>query len=132
MHTRLIYDERKGDEEFLLFHSDGVGLQLDVSDHQLEVLFDAGFVQKSENEMLTSREGDTSFTQDVLIHTYAVTNQKCVVEILTKFVNDSYTYFPCKNKVESSGVEENIGGEENGDRYVLPCATGGEEKVEFS
>ena len=46
MHTRLLYDERKGEEEFLLFCSDEVGLQLNVADRQLEALFDAGVLRE--------------------------------------------------------------------------------------
>ena len=37
MHMRSLYDSRKGEEKFLLFRSDGVVLQLEVSDRQLEV-----------------------------------------------------------------------------------------------
>ena len=94
---------------FFLFRSDGASLGIDVLDHQLQVLFDAGFVRESENWTLISREEDKKFPPDVVVHTYAVENERCVVNIVHKFVKDSYTVFPIN---DSGGTIDNPSREE--------------------
>ena len=74
-----------------------MGLQVDVPNEMLDILFGAGLTSDLEEETPTLKVGDSKTNLDVISSTYAVTEQECVVETLNKLVNDSFTYFPRQN-----------------------------------
>ena len=65
-------------------------------EEQFQVLFGARFTHMLENATLTLGEGEARTLPDGIIHTHTVTNQQYVIEILNKFVNNSFLNFPCK------------------------------------
>ena len=135
MHVGVSYtDEQEIDveEDDFLVRSDVVSLSVFVPDKVLEILFDLDFEQTSEQTIVTMVDEDGNAGTDLCSETYAVSDRQSVIEILLKFLADSFLETPCRNSTEmnaklvSAKKEEHFVGEATSVRV-----SEGEEHISF-
>ena len=81
--TTPFYDERKGVEEaFRLIRSEGVGCEVDLSDEQLEMLFDADFARSTESARFTFTATDGENSDHTTEYCYFPFDPQQIIDVL--------------------------------------------------